>query len=244
MSRKTSNVWAYFSDSDLNPGRATCNLCLQKIAYKTSISNLKRHIKARHPTIKFRDHRNLLAENDIKKEKDEMEFLNPIQILSVSSQRYSPDNEKESQSTFTEATTPPIISSTAPTNESTTAVLPTILSDIFPTSGSSTIPPQTLSVTSGLSTVPVQMFSTSVSPILSIAPSSQMRPTTGSANKCSGHFENSQDDIPTIAKVWGEKLLVLDREQRLFAEKSINDILFEASLGNLQKHSVKINENP
>jgi hypothetical protein len=53
-----------------------------------------------------------------------------------------------------------------------------------------------------------------------------------------------QDNVPTIAKVWGEKLIGLDQQQRLFAEKAINDVLFEASLGNLHRYSVKINEDP
>jgi len=49
------------------------------------------------------------------------------------------------------------------------------------------------------------------------------------------------DNTPNVAKVWGEKLLGLEYEQKLFAEKAINDILFEASLGNLRKNSVQIN---
>lgn len=49
-------------------------------------------------------------------------------------------------------------------------------------------------------------------------------------------------EMPTICKVWGEKLLELDPQQRLLAEKAINDILFEASQGLLNRQSVKINE--
>lgn len=48
-------------------------------------------------------------------------------------------------------------------------------------------------------------------------------------------------EIPTIAKAWGEKLLTLESKQRSFAEKAINDILFEASLGTLHRDSIKIN---
>ncbi|XP_014282557.2 uncharacterized protein [Halyomorpha halys] len=51
------------------------------------------------------------------------------------------------------------------------------------------------------------------------------------------------DTIPTIAKVWGERLLTLDPQQRAFAEKAVNDILFEAGQGTLHRHSVKINED-
>ncbi|XP_058827289.1 uncharacterized protein LOC131687232 [Topomyia yanbarensis] len=50
-------------------------------------------------------------------------------------------------------------------------------------------------------------------------------------------------DGPTVAKVWGEKLVDLDPQQRLFAEKAINDILFEANMGCLHRYSVKINED-
>lgn len=45
------------------------------------------------------------------------------------------------------------------------------------------------------------------------------------------------------ALLWSEKLEELDRTQRLYAEKAINDILFEAQLGNLHRFSVKINQS-
>lgn len=44
-----------------------------------------------------------------------------------------------------------------------------------------------------------------------------------------------------IALEWAETLDRLDKNQRLFAKKAINDILFEAELGNLNRHSVQIN---
>lgn len=53
-----------------------------------------------------------------------------------------------------------------------------------------------------------------------------------------------QENIPTIAKAWGEKLNTLDPQQRALAEKAISDILFEASQGTLHRYSVKINEDP
>ncbi|CAK1581203.1 unnamed protein product [Parnassius mnemosyne] len=46
-----------------------------------------------------------------------------------------------------------------------------------------------------------------------------------------------------LAKVWAAKLTKLESTQKLFAEKAINDILFEAQLGKLNKNSVKVNEH-
>jgi hypothetical protein len=50
-----------------------------------------------------------------------------------------------------------------------------------------------------------------------------------------------EDEYLTIAKVWGNKLKFLHPIQRKRAEKAINDILFEAYMGNLQRGSVQIN---
>ncbi|XP_023704222.1 uncharacterized protein LOC111862787 [Cryptotermes secundus] len=53
-----------------------------------------------------------------------------------------------------------------------------------------------------------------------------------------------QENIPTFAKAWGEKLNTLDPQQRALAEKAVSDILFEASQGTLYRYFVKINEDP
>lgn len=53
--------------------------------------------------------------------------------------------------------------------------------------------------------------------------------------------ENNQGSDLDIAKVWASKLKTLDSNQKLFAEKAINDILFEAQLGTLNRNSVHIN---
>jgi len=53
--------------------------------------------------------------------------------------------------------------------------------------------------------------------------------------------DNNQSSDLDIAKVWASKLQTLDSNQKLFAEKAINDILFEAQLGTLNRNSVHIN---
>lgn len=54
---------------------------------------------------------------------------------------------------------------------------------------------------------------------------------------CDGS-QRGQAEIPTVARVWGEKLVTLEPHQRLLAEKAVNDILFEASLGTLTRNYV------
>lgn len=56
------------------------------------------------------------------------------------------------------------------------------------------------------------------------------------------YLSKSDGDLD-IAKIWAGKLKSLAPDQKLFAEKAINDILFEAQLGNLSRHSVRINED-
>ncbi|KAJ8926229.1 hypothetical protein NQ314_021417 [Rhamnusium bicolor] len=53
---------------------------------------------------------------------------------------------------------------------------------------------------------------------------------------------NGNDNFLNLAKLWATKLKNLDQWQRIFPEKTINDILFEAELGNLRQDSVKINQ--
>lgn len=55
--------------------------------------------------------------------------------------------------------------------------------------------------------------------------------------------QDQGDKYLDIAKVWAAKLKEMEPNQRLFAEKAINDILFEATLGNLQTDSVQRSNN-
>lgn len=50
---KTSKLWKYFEPVDDH--FATCNMCKQKFSYRTSTSNLKKHILNKHPTIRIRE---------------------------------------------------------------------------------------------------------------------------------------------------------------------------------------------
>lgn len=48
--RKTSELWNFFKPID--SVFATCNLCKMKLSFKTSTSNLKKHLQSKHPTVK------------------------------------------------------------------------------------------------------------------------------------------------------------------------------------------------
>lgn len=48
--RKTSELWNFFKQIDSN--FATCNACNMKFSFRTSTSNLKKHLQSKHPTLK------------------------------------------------------------------------------------------------------------------------------------------------------------------------------------------------
>lgn len=47
--KKTSEIWRFFDPID--EVFAKCNICKNKISYKTTTSNLKKHMKTKHPTV-------------------------------------------------------------------------------------------------------------------------------------------------------------------------------------------------
>lgn len=51
---KTSNLWNCFEDSSDSANKvAICKICKSKLSYKSSTSNLKKHIERKHPTVQF-----------------------------------------------------------------------------------------------------------------------------------------------------------------------------------------------
>lgn len=58
------------------------------------------------------------------------------------------------------------------------------------------------------------------------------------------HLKNKQndDEATTISKTWAIQFRKIPENQKLFAKKAIDDILFEASLGTLNRESVEINQ--
>lgn len=49
--RKTSEVWNFFTITDASKMLAKCDLCHQTFSYKSSVSNLKKHIQKKHITV-------------------------------------------------------------------------------------------------------------------------------------------------------------------------------------------------
>lgn len=48
-----------------------------------------------------------------------------------------------------------------------------------------------------------------------------------------------EDEV--ISKYWANELKYLEPDQKLFAQKAINDVLFEARMKTLNRYSVQIN---
>lgn len=46
LDRRTSNIWKHFSKVDSSI--AKCDICKKKYSYKTSMSNLKKHLNNAH----------------------------------------------------------------------------------------------------------------------------------------------------------------------------------------------------
>lgn len=59
--KKTSEIWKFFDPID--DFYAKCNICKTKISYKTSTSNLKKHMNNKHPTVALPESRRKIVSN-------------------------------------------------------------------------------------------------------------------------------------------------------------------------------------
>lgn len=78
MKTKTSSVWLHFSI--INDSKAQCDICKTELSYKgCAISNLKKHLKCKHPTVILEESRfkpktiNRVKENEVQGEEGEPE---------------------------------------------------------------------------------------------------------------------------------------------------------------------------
>lgn len=80
-------------------------------------------------------------------------------------------------------------------------------------------------------------FDESLLPVSRAVLSQKKRKNTDSTEQLVGLAAETEEDI--LAKMWAFKLKKLTKDQRRFAEKIINDTLFEAEMGNLTMETVR-----
>lgn len=63
MSRRSSPIWSFFTVINSTNKIAKCDICKTDISFKSSVSNLKRHMIKKHPTIKIGGEADVLQQN-------------------------------------------------------------------------------------------------------------------------------------------------------------------------------------
>lgn len=53
MSKRSSPVWNFFTVTDKVQYIAECDMCKKSFSFKSSVSNLKKHMEKKHPFIKL-----------------------------------------------------------------------------------------------------------------------------------------------------------------------------------------------
>lgn len=56
-SAKTSGIWNFYHEKEKSECIAICNICKQELSFKSTSSNLKKHMNRKHPLVKFDDDR-------------------------------------------------------------------------------------------------------------------------------------------------------------------------------------------
>lgn len=60
---KSSALWRFFEVIDAEC--AKCSMCKQKFSYRTSTSNLKKHLKNKHPTVDITPHERFHVQSNV-----------------------------------------------------------------------------------------------------------------------------------------------------------------------------------
>lgn len=55
---KTSGIWNYFTEKPPTSDKiSSCNICKCDISYRSTSNNLKKHLRRKHPFVRFDDER-------------------------------------------------------------------------------------------------------------------------------------------------------------------------------------------
>lgn len=79
--RRTSKLWNYFTPTDEN--FAKCDICKIPVSYKTSTSNLKRHMGRKHPTVNLNNTANIQEKSSLSINEKNV-ILSNVRIFNIS----------------------------------------------------------------------------------------------------------------------------------------------------------------
>lgn len=86
MRHRTSFLWNFFTVTDMNEKLGQCDLCKQTLCFKSTISNLKKHIDRKHPNV------NLRLKQDVKRQSESESELSQVPTTSE-----VPDSDQANQ---------------------------------------------------------------------------------------------------------------------------------------------------
>lgn len=112
---RTSYLWSYFTVSDESNKIARCDLCGQCCSYKTTPTNLKKHLASKHPTV------NLPTKDTTSKEKN-YSSTTDTGSLSPSSHAASADQHTPSSQPAASPAPPPADHQRPSTSQTSTQV--------------------------------------------------------------------------------------------------------------------------